>query len=127
MTVTVVTLCGSTKFKEEFEREMKRLTLEANIVLSVGLFGHSGDEITEQQKTMLDALHKKKILLSDSILVINKGGYIGYSTRSEILFALEKGKKVELMEPMSIDDFLAALKSPPPPPSTLARIFAGIG
>ena len=39
----VVTLCGSTRFKEEFIEVQKQLTLEGNIVISVGLFGHSGD------------------------------------------------------------------------------------
>ena len=40
----VITLCESTRFKEEFMMAQKRLTLEGNIVISVGLFGHSGDE-----------------------------------------------------------------------------------
>ena len=40
----VITLCGSTKFKDEFLETQKRLTLEGNIVISVGLFDHSGDE-----------------------------------------------------------------------------------
>ena len=39
----VITLCGSTKFKEEYLNAQKLLTLEGNIVISVGLFGHSGD------------------------------------------------------------------------------------
>ena len=39
----VITLCGSTRFKEQFLEAQKRLTLEGNIVISVGLFGHSGD------------------------------------------------------------------------------------
>lgn len=39
----VVTLCGSTRFKKEFMEVQKQLTLEGNIVISVGLFGHSGD------------------------------------------------------------------------------------
>ena len=39
----IITLCGSTKFKEQFLSEQKRLSLEGNIVISVGLFGHSGD------------------------------------------------------------------------------------
>ena len=42
----VITLCGSTKFKEEYIEAQKRLTLEGNIVISVGLFGHSGDNVT---------------------------------------------------------------------------------
>ena len=40
----VVTLCGSTRFKDAFMEAQKRLTLEGNIVISVGLFGHSGDQ-----------------------------------------------------------------------------------
>lgn len=39
----VVTLCGNTRFKKEFMEVQKRLTLEGNIVISVGLFGHFGD------------------------------------------------------------------------------------
>lgn len=31
----VITLCGSTKFKDDFLREQKRLTLEGNIVTSL--------------------------------------------------------------------------------------------
>jgi hypothetical protein len=39
----VITLCGSTRFKDEFMRVQKDLTLQGYIVISVGLFGHSGD------------------------------------------------------------------------------------
>ena len=36
----IVTLCGSTRFKEQFIEAQKRLTLDGCIVISVGLFGH---------------------------------------------------------------------------------------
>ena len=39
----VITLCGSTRFKNEFIVAQKKLTLEGNIVISVGLFRHAGD------------------------------------------------------------------------------------
>ena len=39
----IITLCGSTKFKDEYIDIQKKLTLEGNIVISVALFGHSGD------------------------------------------------------------------------------------
>lgn len=96
----VITLCGSTRFKDEFLREQKRLTLEGNIVISVGLFGHSGDtEVwNENTKEMLDDMHKRKIDMADEIFVINKDGYIGSSTKSEIAYATEHGKKVNYME-----------------------------
>lgn len=98
----IITLCGSTKFKDEFIAEQKRLTLEGNIVISVGLFGHSGDNEVWEEKTkpMLDDMHKRKIDLSDEIFVINAGGYIGSSTRSEIEHARKTGKPVNYLEPI---------------------------
>lgn len=103
----VITLCGSTRFKEAFMETQKRLTLEGNIVISVGLFGHSGDsEVWENMdegtvtktKEMLDDMHKRKIDMADEIYVINVGGYIGSSTRSEIEYAKSTGKSVRYLE-----------------------------
>ncbi len=96
----IITLCGSTRFKEQFLEAQKRLTMEGNIVISVGLFGHSGDnEVwTEGTKQMLDDMHKRKIDMADSIYVINVGGYIGESTRGEIEYAKKNGKKIEYLE-----------------------------
>ena len=94
----VITLCGSTRFKEH----QKRLTLDGCIVISVGLFGHSGDEEVWEPgtKEMLDDMHKRKIDMADEIFVINVGGYIGESTRSEIAYAEKTGKKVNYLEPI---------------------------
>lgn len=103
----VITLCGSTRFRDEFMEAQKRLTLEGNIVISVGLFGHSGDqEVWENMdegtltktKEMLDDMHKRKIDMADSIFVINVGGYIGESTKSEIEYAKTHGKLIEYLE-----------------------------
>ena len=103
----VITLCGSTRFKDEFMMAQKRLTLEGNIVISVGLFGHSGDEevwenmdegALTKTKEMLDDMHKRKIDMADEIFVINKNGDIGESTRSEIDYAIAHGKEVRYLE-----------------------------
>lgn len=96
----VITLCGSTRFKEQFLEVQKSLTLEGNIVISVGLFGHSGDaEVwTPGTKEMLDDMHKRKIDMADAIFVINVGGYIGESTKSEIEYARSQGKEVLFLE-----------------------------
>ena len=96
----VITLCGSTKFKDEFLQVQKDLTLKGNIVISVGLFGHSGDnEVwTEGTKEMLDDMHKRKIDMADEIFVINVNGYIGESTKSEIEYALKTNKKINYLE-----------------------------
>ena len=83
------------------------LTLKGNIVISVGFFGHSKDaqvwdemdeETKTKTKTMLDDIHKRKIDMADEIFVINVGGYIGSSTKSEIEYANLTGKKVNYLE-----------------------------
>ena len=102
----VITLCGSTRFKDEFMEAQKRLTLEGNIVISVGLFGHSGDDevwggmdegALSETKRMLDDMHKRKIDMADEVFVIDAGGYIGESTRSEIEYANSKGMPVRYL------------------------------
>ena len=97
----IVTLCGSTRFKEQFIEAQKKLTLDGCIVISVGLFGHSCDEEVWKPgtKEMLDDMHLRKIDLADEIFVINVGGYIGESTRREISYAEKTGKKVNYLEP----------------------------
>ena len=96
----VITLCGSTRFRDAFIEAQKRLTLEGNIVISVGLFGHAGDDEVWKHgtKEMLDDMHKRKIDMADEIYVINVGGYIGESTRSEIEYARRTGKAVRYLE-----------------------------
>ena len=102
----VITLCGSTRFKDEFYEVQKRLTFEGNIVISIGLFGHWGDSevwdgmdegTLSKTKEMLDDMHKRKIDMADGIYVINVGGYIGDSTRSEIEYAEANGKFVKYL------------------------------
>lgn len=103
----VITLCGSTRFEEEFMNIQRDLTLQGNIVISVGVFGHSRDkEVWEnmnettrtQTKEMLDDIHKRKIDMADEIFVINVGGYIGDSTKNEIEYAKLHGKPVKYLE-----------------------------
>lgn len=109
----IICICGSTKFKAEFETAVKELGLQGKIVLNVACYGRSGDLPPEQMadghpvKTMLDELHKRKIDLADSIYVVNVGGYIGTSTRSEINYAEKHGKTVVYLEPLQGRDALA--------------------
>lgn len=97
----VITLCGSTKFKDDFIVAQKELTLQNYVVISVGTFGHAdkefGKRITDEVKEMLDSMHRQKIDMADEIYVINRNGYIGESTRSEIEYAKATGKKVNYM------------------------------
>ena len=117
----VITLCGSTRFKDEFMESQKRLTLEGNIVISVGLFGHAGDaEVWENMdegtltktKEMLDDMHKRKIDMADEIYVINVGGYIGSSTKSEIEYANATGKGIRYLAAWAEAVYGQKLKNP---------------
>lgn len=95
----IVCLCGSTRFKEAFEKASREETLAGKIVLSVGLFGHlEGLDMNSDTKKMLDELHKRKIDLADEVLILNVGGYIGQSTRSELEYAQKHGKTVRFLE-----------------------------
>ena len=89
-----ITLCGSTRFREQFELWNKRLTLAGHIVYSVSGFGHSGDSFTPEEKEHLDLIHLRKIAESDAVAVIDIDGYIGDSTRREIAWAKLNDKLV---------------------------------
>jgi hypothetical protein len=94
----VITLCGSTRFRTEYEQANHALTLQGFIVISVGLFGHQeAMDMDSQVKVDLDQLHLRKIDLSDEIFVVNPGGYIGESTRREIEYAKLHGKTVRYL------------------------------
>ena len=91
----VVTLCGSTKFKNEFYEVATSLSIHGYIVLMPHLFEHYYNiPIDKEQKERFDNMHRQMIDMSDCIVVINKEGYIGESTKSEIEYAKSKGKKV---------------------------------
>jgi hypothetical protein len=103
---TITCLCGSTRFSEAYQRANFTETLAGNIVLTIGcdmrsdaeLFQGYGEAALEMVKQRLDELHKRKIDLADEILVLNVGGYIGNSTRSEIEYATEQGKRIRYLE-----------------------------
>lgn len=106
----VVTLCGSTKFKDAIHAENMRLTMEGNLVISLGVFGHTDlpdyDWTTDASdlKRMLDALHRQKIDLADRVHVVNVGGYYGESTAREIEYARSLGKPVTFMVALGVPE-----------------------
>lgn len=94
---TIICLCGSMKFKTDFDRVAKEQTLKGRIILTLAFF--DGEELESEQRTLLQHLHRHKIKMSDEILVINPEGYIGEATQNDIEFALNLGKRVEYLEP----------------------------
>jgi hypothetical protein len=95
----IVCLCGSCRFKETFIDQYAKETDKGKIVLSVGRFmPQSEQELKPELKKMLDELHLRKIDLADEVLILNVGGYIGDSTRRELLYAISQGKIIRYLE-----------------------------
>jgi len=105
----IVCLCGSTRFWETFRDIGLKLTMEGKIVLSIGIcapdsmvLAHPDTAEGKEQKNRLDELHKRKIDLADEVLILNVGGYIGDSTRSEWQHAVKTGKTIRFLEPICL-------------------------
>jgi hypothetical protein len=102
----IVCLCGSTRFNEAFRQAQLDETLKGHIVLTIGcnmksdndLFGNIAEPTKQSIKGMLDELHKKKIDLADRVYILNVGGYIGESTRSELEYARKCKKRISWLE-----------------------------
>ena len=103
-----ITLCGSTRFKTHFEEWNHKLAISGHTVYSLSLFAREESDkgkdgyltITDQEKITLDLVHLDKILNSDAIVVIDVGGYTGFSTKREIQWARMQGKKVYWISPV---------------------------
>lgn len=101
----IICLCGSTRFTREMLIKQWELTKQGYIVVSWCALPddyYQGDEkfhIGDQEgvKEYVDEIHKRKIDISDEVLVIDLGGYVGTSTRSEIDYAIKHGKPVRYL------------------------------
>lgn len=99
MKYKIICLCGNPEFKEDFMREQLRLTLQGNVVISVGVFSHTDNiSISNSMRILLDDIQRQRIVMSDEIFVINKHGYIEASTQKEIEYAMICGKPIKYME-----------------------------
>jgi hypothetical protein len=104
----IICLCGSTRFIELFatlawtlERDLGVIVLGLHLLPdSYDGYDLAPDHMAEAagKKEHFDELHKRKIDLADEIFVLNVGGYIGDSTRSEIAYAEAHGKPVKYLE-----------------------------
>ena len=91
----IITVCGSLKFKDEMMKTALKVELEGNCVLTpIYPIGDDKDIFTEEEAKILDDMHRVRIKMSDSILVINVDGYIGESTKREIELAKSLNKEI---------------------------------
>lgn len=94
----VVVLCGSNRFKEEFEKVSRELTLSGHIVIPLSIYRYDGVNLNKDQINMLTNIQYQKIDMADEIYVINKYGYMDSGTIKEIEYAKSKGKVIRYME-----------------------------
>jgi hypothetical protein len=96
----VLTLCGSTRFKNIFEKVNRELTFKGWIVQSIEVTytRHENPKIATEilrHEPEICKVHKRKISLGEAIFVIDgKEGYTGKHTNSEIQYARRHGIKV---------------------------------
>lgn len=105
----VTVICGSTRFWQAMADAAWAETLKGRIVVRPDVdTKRPGDGYADAQaaKTNLDELHRAKIRLADLVLVV--GDYAGDSTRSEIAYARELGKRVEFTDPVLGAEFAVA-------------------
>lgn len=91
----IVCICGSARFVHDMREANRDLTLSGVIVLAPGEIDGA---VSEEQKSVLDTLHLRKIDLADRVLVVNPLGYIGESTSREIDYARATGKPVSFTD-----------------------------
>lgn len=112
-----ICLCGSTRFTEQMLVKQWELTKQGYIVLSWCALpnsyfdgedkAHVGDQ--EGVKATIDEVHKRKIDMASKVFILNVGGYVGDSTKSEIKYAIDHGKFLRWLELESANRILAAL------------------
>lgn len=100
----IVCICGSTRFVEQHNEWKKFLTLKGYIVVGIELVVSQTHQQDPQHndyhtKKLLDELHLRKIDLSDEVLFLNVGGYMGESTHRELAYAIEQNKVIKFLEP----------------------------
>lgn len=98
----IICYCGSLRVAlDAFKKAEYESVIDGHIALLpccmfVDIQREYGAESDYKQKA--DELHKRKIDLCDEVFVLNVGGYIGESTRSEINYALSIDKPIRYLE-----------------------------
>ncbi len=95
-----IVISGSLRFTERMIAEQYRLESEGNLVIGCTYMppGLKKEEISAEEWALFDEIHQRKIDLADAIFVVNVGGYIGDSTRSEIAYAKSQNKEILYLE-----------------------------
>lgn len=94
----IVTICGSMRFFDQMLQVAAGETAKGNIVLAPFSVVAPEDQGSEF-KAMLDRLHREKIDMAEQVVIVtNQHGYIGTSTRNEMVYAAQTGKSWDVRE-----------------------------
>lgn len=87
----IITLIGSARFEPWFKIWNEALSLAGHSVFTLSVYPSDKKGVrewyTEEDKEMLDAVHREKIRHSHAVVLINKFAYIGESTLREVEYA----------------------------------------
>ena len=101
----IICICGSSRFVGQMAVKAWELEKTGVIVFSLHLLPQWYEGVQEHHQAesenvahILDELHLRKIDLSDEVLVMNVGGYIGKRTAIEIAYAKQHQKPIVYLE-----------------------------
>lgn len=101
----VICLCGSTRFIDIFavmtwEIETKLGHIVLGCTMLPEWYCQERSHFAEKQglKGQRDNHHLRKIDMADEVLILNLDGYIGESTKAELVYARNAGKKIWWLE-----------------------------
>ncbi len=94
MDIKVITICGSMRYSKQMIKIAEELELKKGYAVIQCVYNIDGQKYEGVDASILDKIHRKKIDISDAIYVVNIDGYIGNSTKNEIEYAKNNGKKV---------------------------------
>lgn len=93
-----ITICGSTRFKDQILEVAEGLTLDGHIVMMPTVFRHDDPNLTTEMRIRLENQHREMINKSDAIFVVNVDKYIGEATYSMLDWATRMKKEVYFLE-----------------------------
>ena len=94
----IITICGSTRFKDQILEVAEGLTLDGHIVMMPTVFRHDDPNLTAEMRIRLENQHREMINKSDAIFVVNVDKYIGEATYSMLDWATRMKKEVYFLE-----------------------------
>ena len=88
------TICGSMRFSKQMQEIAFYLETQKGFNILQCVYIEKDVKFSENDLSVLQKAHYKKIDISDGIYVVNINGYIGESVKKEIEYAKQHNKEV---------------------------------